>query len=254
MEIRCSKCGHLGAAAEVRPVDVGVGLVCAECGHVNVVAPTATADRGDGKEGGRTQGEDCDGRLEAVDEGEFSPQLEAALERIIPEPGPGRRCRKCFYLFGDQDLEHCPRCGLSIAEAERYEEGQAPWELPPPGEEDAFEKADQLWKYAETGDPAEIDRFIDYVLEEELLDLGVRRLQGYLVSHGDDQIARTGLAKLARRLEMAMSVAQTRAQVQADDFNDEVKRYRKNLLVAALVFWTAIFLLFSWLFWDNYIG
>jgi hypothetical protein len=241
MEIRCSKCGHLGVAAEVRPVDVGVGLVCGECGHVNVVAPTAANEEESEKASG------VDGELEAEPDG-------ASLERIIPEPGDGERCRKCFYLFGDDESGHCPRCGLSIAEGERFEEGQAPWELPAPGEEDAFATALEIWERAESGDAAEFERFLDYVLNEELLDLGVRKLQGYLVSNPDDELARAGIARLARRLEMAMSVAQTRAQSQADTFNDEVKRYRKNLLVAALVFWTAIFLLFSWLFWDNYIG
>ena len=253
MEIRCAKCGHLGVAKDVRPIADGVGLVCAECEHVN--AATAGGSESEDSNG-------SDGNLEALsssgsaDSGEavsvLQTDLAASIEHLLPEPGSGRRCRKCAHLFEDEAAEHCSRCGLSIAEAEKYADGEAPWEQPPEGKGEEYRQAMRLWDDAvDSGEAEKMGDYVDYVIAEDLIEVGMRRMQRYLVSCPDDAAALQGLRQLAKGLEVAMEVARTRAESQSDEFNDDVKRVRSGMMVGALIFWIVIFLLFSWMFLGN---
>lgn len=246
MEIRCSECGHLGAAKEVRPVDDGMGLVCAECEHVNIAMA-------DGDEHRTADHDDADLEIEADDgEGGDDSALVESIARLLPQPGEGRRCRKCAHLFERDELEHCPRCGLSVAEGERYAQGEAPWEQPPEGKEQAYEEALQLWQVAMDESTAQtMDDFVDHVIAEGLIDFGMRRVQHHLVECPDDETALEALEQLATGLEMAIEVARTRAETKSEEFNDDVKRVRSGMMVGALIFWIGIFILFSWLFLGN---
>ncbi len=279
MEIRCAECGHLGAAGEVRPVDDGVGLVCAECGYLNVASadePTdesatdaSDPDVGDlGRDGEVTSSSDDGGSSlfenfgatdvlswsDTTDEGgDDGPVLDVgddftarSRERLVPEPGSGPRCRKCFHLFDDGAPEHCPSCGLNIEDSRAYPPGQAPWETPPEGKEDAQRRARQIWD----GDGS-LREFVDYAVDQELIDFGIRTVQQHLVDHPDDEDARQALEELTQSLEVAIRVARTQAESQSDQFQNEVKDFRSRLLIGALVFWTLILLLFSWLFWGT---
>ncbi len=238
MEIRCSNCEHLGAAAEVRAVDGGVGLVCSACGHVNVAAADPA-----GRDGVVV---DADGPLP---EDQLSTD---ALKRLIPEEGSGQRCRKCLHLL-EQDERHCSRCGLSVAEAAGYGEGEAPWEQPPEGKEDLLVEARALFEAAIDDSRSEsIGEFVEFSVEQGLIDSAIRQLQRYLVEHGEDAEALAGLARLAKSLEAAVSVARSRAESKADQFQDDVEEIRSKFLLGALIFWVAILLLFSWLFWANF--
>ncbi len=238
MEIRCSECGHLGVARDVRGVEGGVGLVCAECGHLNVVSA------GDGEEGEDVDERGADGELDSDE-----AMLSESVRRLLPQPGEGRRCRKCAHLFAREDLEHCARCGLSVAEAENFPDGQAPWDTPPEGREEEFEEAMRIWESVAKGEDSQaIVDYVDYVVEQGLTDMGIRRLQHYLVENPQDPVAIDGLARLAKAMEMAVEVARSRAESRAEEFQDGVKRFRSAVMVVALIFWIAIFLLFSWVF------
>ena len=242
MEIRCSKCSHLAAAADVLSVDGGVGLVCAECGHINIAAAA-------GDEEVATKSVDgADGTTAAAGE-DF---VERSMARLVPKPGSGKRCPKCAHLL-QEDADNCGRCGLSLEEASRHPEGEAPWETAPEGLEDAQEAAQSMWESIADGEEgASIADFVDFTIEAGLIDYGIRQLQFFLVDQPDDREALAGLRRLAESLKVAVQIAQTQAEAKADEFNDDVKRFRTNLLVAALLFWTVILLLFSWLFWDKF--
>ncbi len=265
MEIRCAECDYLGAAAEVRPVDGGMGLVCDNCGHVNIAsADTETnADADDSRDDdGSSSGwaeQLASMQFGGGNETTSSPSLtidddfiDNSVERLMPEKGSGRRCRKCVHLF-DEDLDHCSRCGLSVAEAESYPEGEAPWEKPAPDQEESYRRAESIWESVHdetTG--AEMDDYVEFVIERGLVDFGIRRIQYHLVEHPDDTEAVEGLSRLARSLEVAVEVASTRAESEADQFTSDVRQFRTNLLIGALIFWTALLLLFSWLFWGTF--
>ena len=276
MEIRCEKCGHLGPAAEVRPVAGGVGLICGECGHPNVIAmgsPGAASEAPDSEERATPA-------LEAARPGrqeERSPKGEGDLavaeragkpgkkpqdenealrvllfERLLPEPGDGLRCRKCASLIAADD-ENCARCGLNIPEGLRHKRGQEPWEKPPPGREALVEQAWLLWESVEERESAQkMEDFIAFALEEGLVDFGVRRLQHYLVDHREDPVARAGLATLAERMEKTLQVARTQAQAGAETFTGELKRFRTWLLLGTLLVWVVILVLLSVTFWDKF--
>ncbi len=234
MEIRCKVCSHTGEAAEVKPVDGGVGLVCESCGHVNIASTSASSSDGEG-DATSEQGY------------ESTKTFSRSLESLIPEPGPGDRCRKCAYLLPEED--NCPRCGLSQSAVEDYEPGQAPWERAPEGLESAQLEADALWNAWRDGQE-ELDAFLEAVIEAGLLDFGLRKLQFYLVDYPDDDEALEGLQRLADRLDTTIQVAHTQAEVASEEFNDDIKQFRTTLMLGALIFWTLIFLLFSWLFLD----
>jgi phage FluMu protein Com len=242
MEIRCSKCGHLGEAAEVRPLPSGVGLVCGACGHVNELAL------------GGGPAEAAEPEPEVTPQAKPSARTERSplMERLIPEPGDGLRCRKCATLV-EADTVYCPRCGLDLEEGSRLGPGEAPWEQPPEGKEAAFDQARLLWGAAsERREPRAIADFVDFALEEGLLDYGLRELQHYLVDHPGDEAALEGLERLAKRLQTTVDLARSRAEAQADSFNEDVKRFRARLLIGALAFWVVILLLLSLTFWDRF--
>ena len=244
MEIRCTKCGHLGAASAVQPVAGGVGLVCGECGFVNELAMDAASKgptRSDREE--KERQDRARKRAEVVEE---------MVERLLPEPGVGPRCRKCAYLF-EEESEHCSRCGLSVADGARYEDGEAPWERPPPGKAQAHEQAQNLWASIEERQNSEkIEDFVDFVLEEELVDFGIRKIQHFMVDHQEDDHARQGLERLAVALERTLTVARTQAKASAESFQGEVQRLRSLLMIGALVFSMIILVLLSLTFWDKF--
>lgn len=249
MEIRCTNCEHLGPAADVRPVAEGVGLVCEACGHINVVAPAGQ----EATESAASQqpGTQRDEQPTSVKAGAVS--RDKTVARLMPEPGQGPRCRKCLTLLEGHQA-HCPRCGLSVAEARTYEAGQAPWEKPPPERQQAFSEAQKLWNLVDCDDEPALAEFVAFVIDEDLLDLGVRNVQRHIIRCGPSTAARKALGQLAEHLDRAAALAQSQAQAQADDFRKDVEDVRSKLLKGALIFWTAIFLLFSLLFWDNYLG
>ena len=283
MEIRCEKCGHLGPAAEVKPVEGGVGLICGQCGHPNVIAmgsvgPTpeaATAKTSELEERSHGQApmpirtkpspgleqdvavaETWTGRaLEGsrkVQNKEKEALSALMLERLLPEPGEGLRCPKCVALIAGDD-EHCARCGLSLAEGLRYQRGEQPWEKPPVGREALWEQAWLLWESVEErGSSQKLEDFVAFVLDEGLIDFGIRRLQHYLVDHRDDPVARRGLASLSRQMEKTLQVARTQAEAGAESFTGEVKRFRTWLMLGTLLFWVVILLLLSVTFWDRF--
>ena len=246
MEIRCSKCEFLGVATEVRPVDGGVGLVCSQCGHTNVVAMEDEQGR-DGAVPGASEDE-------KKDEGSAAEEfVRRSMKRLMPEPGEGQRCRKCLHLFEDEHSDHCVQCGLSVAQAERFDDGEAPWEKVEAEQQEALAQGRQLWSAVLDDDREErIETFVDFVTANGLVDFGIRTLQQFLVDHRDDPEAVEGLRRLAKTLFVTVEVAQGRATTEAKAFNEDVKRFRSNMLIGALVFWTVILLLFSWLFWDKF--
>lgn len=270
MEIRCEQCGHLGAASEVRPMEGGVGLVCAQCGHVNALhlGPTPTlAEAAQPAE----PPPDIDvtarmaARLIAKAGTNKAPRVrsegekdmvdwvrEHALDRLIPPPGEGLRCRKCANIYSP-DHTHCGRCGLAVEEGYRHAPGQAPWERPVKGKEAQFEQARLLWESASSAWSEEsVEKFVVFVRDADLIDAGIRKLQFRLVDHPDDPIALDALAKLAQGLEARIIVARSQAQASAEQFQVEVVQLRKKLLIVGLVAWVVILLFFSMLFWDKY--
>lgn len=270
MEIRCEQCGHLGAASEVRPIEGAVGLVCAHCGHLNTLhlgpKPAVTeanppaqappdadvtarlAARLIAKGGtNRAPRARTEGEKDMVDW-----VREHALDRLVPPPGEGLRCRKCANIYSP-DQAHCGRCGLAIEEGHRHAPGQAPWERPVKGQEEKFEQARLLWESA-TGAWSEesVEKFIAFARDADLIDAGIRKLQFRLVDHPDDPIALDALSKLARGLEARIIVARGQAQASAEQFQVEVVQLRKKLLIVGLGAWLIILLFFSMLFWDKY--
>jgi hypothetical protein len=274
MEIRCEQCGHLGPAKEVRPLDGGVGLVCGQCDHVNALAMGAGAVKPSPPEtvaepvrenpvpdiditaklaarliaqaGARPARVRPEGHKDMVDW-----VKEHALLRLIPPQGDGLRCRKCANIYS-ADQTHCTRCGLSINEANRHPPGQAPWEKAPKGREAMVERANLLWASAtEDWSKEGVDKFVAFVSESELIDLGIRRLQFRLVDYPEDPIALDALAVLARGLETRIIIARSQAQASAEQYQDEITGLRKKLLYVGAVAWLLILLLFSVLVWDK---
>jgi hypothetical protein len=281
VEIRCDNCSHVGPAAEVRPGQGSVVLVCENCGHENLLsvgevagaeaAPTDAGVQGEvaGDQSGQEPPAEPDDRASSVaataTAGEKAPRSDAfgnkeqvrvwlredALEALIPESGDGVRCRKCARLL-PADAENCARCGLNRREAERYAPGEAPWEQPPADKEAEHEQAMLLWDaFADApDDEASLDKFVDFVRDEGLLDTGVRKLRFYLVDHPDDTRAVDHLRDLAESLQSKLIVAQVQAKASANEFQEDVSRFKQRFIISALVFWGLVFLLFLALFWD----
>lgn len=283
MEFRCDKCTHVGAAAEVRPSEDGVILVCENCGHENVLEtgpskpePSESAGREDvaePDEDAADRGEDAvaDSEPPAAEKSQTAAPVkkpapgrgfsdndevrmwlrEDALAALIPEPGPGPRCPKCAQRV-PPDVENCSRCGLSQTEARKYDEGEAPWQKPPQGKEAEYEQALLLWESLEEDwDEQRLENFVDFVREEDLLDVGIRKVRFYLAEHPDDEVAIKYLRDMAESLQSRLIVAQVAAQASADEFQEDVSRFKTRMVWAALLFWGGIFLLFLAFFWDN---
>ncbi|MGM0558270.1 MAG: zinc ribbon domain-containing protein [Myxococcota bacterium] len=289
MEFRCEHCSHVGEPEKVEPSPSGLLLVCANCGQENSLDvggdPTTEHDR-DGErtpESAGREAQDADASLEDAptataddlarvtgvnlenlrvddatrargfgsNEDVRSYLRKDALEAMIPEPGPGPRCPKCAKKL-DPDVENCARCGLNQREAMSYDEGEAPWEQPPPGKEAEYDQARLLWGALEDDWSEErLENFVDFITEAELLDIGIRRLRFHLIDHPDDELAREYLEDLAESLQSRLIIAQVQAQASADEFQDEVSRFKTRMVTVALLFWGGIFLLFLAFFWDN---
>ncbi|MFU8805890.1 MAG: hypothetical protein ACNA8W_18905 [Bradymonadaceae bacterium] len=266
MEIRCDDCGHLGPAAEIRPMTDAVGLVCGECGHVNTLDLGA---KGAGPKNNAPETPDIDvtarlaarliaragttkARVKSVGEKDMVDWVrEHAVERLIPPQGDGLRCRKCANIYS-ADQSHCTRCGLSIDEAERHPPGEAPWERPPSGKEALFDQANLLWDSASQDWSAlTVDKFVEFVRESDLIDMGIRKLQFRLVDEPEEPLALAALASLAQGLEARIIIARSQAQASAEQFQDDVVALRKKFLFIGLGAWTVILLSFSFLFWDK---
>lgn len=251
MEIRCKKCDHLGEAAAVRPVAGGVALTCAHCGHLNRLDVDASpVDAGPAPAPGPAKSPRSN-KPELAEEAPKESRTAALLERLVPEPGDGLRCPKCLKLVA-ADEDNCSRCGLNIDEGARFANGEAPWDRPPRGKEEAFERARVFWdSIEERDDPEMLGSFVELVLEEDLLELGVRRLQRRLMKVPDDEIALEGLQRLAQRMERTIHIARTQAEARAESFTEGVQRFRSRMILWTLAVWAVILVLFSVLFWGN---
>lgn len=252
MEIRCDNCSHVGPAAEVRPGADGVVLVCENCQHENVL------DMGEARESGAAApavSAPAASRSTSTAPSESDEVRmwlrEDALQALIPEQGVGPRCRKCAQLL-PAEADNCSRCGLNRREAERHEPGMAPWERPPAGKESEQEQAELLWgSFEEDPDTQRLEKFVAFVRDEGLLDLGIRKLRFYLVEHPEDGEAVERLRDLAESLQSRIIVAQAQARASADEFQQDVSRFKNRVVLIALLFWGGVFLLFLTFFWDN---
>lgn len=259
MEFRCANCQHIGPAAELRPTASGVALVCESCGHANPLemggtpapAPTPAPEAAPTPEAPLAEAAPTTPApapsQPPAKKGE--PQLsEAALARLIPEPGDGLRCPKCAHKVEPLDA-HCSRCGLGLSDAARYAPGEAPWEKPPPGKEDAYEQALLLWRAAkDEWSIAHLEKLTEFLLEEGLHEVGIRWLRFHLIDYPEDELAIEQLKLLATRLQSRLIVAEAQAHANAEQFEQGVTRFRTTLLVGVGIFWTLLFAVFFSLF------
>lgn len=273
MEFRCSECGHIGPADGVRQEEEGVHVVCSQCGAESPLDVEASGeDEGDDRleeasemaraadgvadssgpsdtfdSKASSKNGPSDSGLESEDEMRLSEKK--ALDRLVPTQSDGSRCPKCAKPVSE-DLTHCPRCGLDLREASRYEEGEAPWEQPPPGQEEAHERAHLLWEaFAEEDDPANLDRFVDFVEEEGLYEMGIRRLRFYLVDRPEFEPALDALRQLAVGVQSRIASAQAKAEVNAEALNEDIQDLKRKLIGAVIVVWILALVLFVQIFW-----
>lgn len=243
MDFRCSNCEHVGPAVDVRQTPDGVVLVCENCEHPNVLDVATAVDAEDSPTGSQVDFRPA-APTSAVGEDDSVWLKQGALKRLVPEPGDGPRCRKCARLLRSHE-QHCARCGLSVAEAESYPEGEAPWERPPAGKEAEQEQASLLWKALRDNPTDEnLSKFVGFVREEELLEYGVRKLRLFLIDHPEDDAAVDFLRELASSFQARIVVAQAKAQIRADDFVQKTGRFKQILLWIVFVVWGVIFVVF----------
>jgi hypothetical protein len=164
---------------------------------------------------------------------------EQIRQNLLPESGDGPRCPKCASLL-DETLDNCPRCGLNLDRADSYDSGEAPWETPPSGREDAHERAEQLWqqaKLSEDGlDADALEAYVEHVASSNLLEFGVRRLRFYLADSPDDRAALRALDDLAGQLQSKVAVAEARVESDAEEFAEEVETIQQVLPWIVFVF------------------
>ncbi|RAL25187.1 hypothetical protein DL240_02970 [Lujinxingia litoralis] len=273
MEIRCEACREVGPAAEVRPGARGLELVCAGCGHANLLevgSPGAEglddAQQRDGQASGRAPGPVARASGRAV---ASSPRaaseladarpgylplaravlLDEAMARLVPEPGPGKRCPKCAHLTGDD--EHCRRCGLSLVEAARFAPGQAPWEQVSEERAEVFLRFNALWDRAEAGDAEALEVFSRLAADEGMVEEGIRRLRRFLVAHPEHPGALDALRHLALALQARVTIAASQAAASAESFGNDVEKVRGVLMGITLAMCAVILLLLSAVFWDK---
>lgn len=229
MEIRCSRCGHLGAAGSIANTAAGVELICAHCGHANTLdVPKAPAKLA---EVARQQTNDEWLSLDA-------------LQRLVPERGAGPRCQKCAALL-DARGGTCARCGLNDEEAQRFAPGEAPWERPPAGKEDVTAQAMLLWGSVEENATDEnLQKFHDFVIAEQLLELGIRRLKFFLVDHPGHVLATTHLQEVAQSFQAKAIVARAHAEVRADNIVATTARARQIVLWLVFLIFGGVFVIF----------
>ncbi len=254
MEIRCSECGYVGPAAEVRPTGAGVALICGSCGHANELDVGASLSAG-AAVGGNASSDGLDlsvsqvvARAQAEREPEEDWLSSDAMTQLLPEPGDGQRCRKCATLMAP-DEAHCSRCGLGYADGARHAPGAAPWELPPMGSEQAHERMLLLWEAAREDWGAELaENFVLFARDEGLHDHAIRLLRFWLVENPGDAIAEGHLLELATQVQSRAVIARAQAQVSAKKFEEGVGKVRWALTAATILFWGAVIALVAGLF------
>lgn len=281
MEFKCTECGHIGPADEVRPVGDDVEVVCEECGAASSLGDDGSSDReGDDAEPDETEsdsandwvgeGDDADVSVEEAMETALQSRSDAdsegfwalaeaissdepdredhdltvsqseALERLLPDESADRRCPKCASPVGDR--RHCTQCGLDLQRAEEYDEGEAPWMRPPEGREEAYEQAKALWKTYDDpeGGEKELEKFTEFVRDLGLYELGIRKLRFYLVDHPDDERAVEALEKLTEGIQGRIVAAQSKAEADAKELNEEISRLQRGLVWAVLLLCLAV--------------
>ncbi|MFB6264086.1 MAG: zinc ribbon domain-containing protein [Bradymonadaceae bacterium] len=257
MKFQCSNCGHTGAADDVRSTEEGVEVVCAECGTAEPLETRGDAEN-EGGEGASPPssvsatgvGPDTEEALEAFgpepDDDRSAPLagvVEEPTENLIPDPGEGPRCPKCAALVSEA-AEHCPRCGLDLAEGRSYDDGEAPWEEPPRGKEGERRRALELWEAFEDEPGAErLETFVEFARDEQLVELGVRRLRFYLAENPDDREAADAVASLVEEMNSRVAAAKARAEADAEQFDEDIARIKRALAWIVILLSVAVVLL-----------
>lgn len=275
MEFRCSTCGHIGPADEVRPTGEGVEVVCAECGEASPLDVGKAAGEGEPSEPGQSaeppaepdgptpdpemlakstsgQEERRSGRRRARDvlgTHDMTLDEEDALERLIPEQGSGLRCPKCAALLA-ADVENCTQCGLHIDDARGYDRGEAPWEQPPEGREEVYEQAYLLWEsFEEESSSANLQRFVGFVKEEGLFEMAIRRLRFHLIDEPDNEEVLEALRDLGVGVQGQIAQAKARAQASAEELNADISRLKRRIAWAIIGLWGVAIALAVYVFW-----
>ncbi|AWV90118.1 hypothetical protein [Bradymonas sediminis] len=257
MEIRCEKCSHIGPAASVDAGADGVMLTCENCGHQNLLStgPAEAAFEKSAEARNDDGAPSSPGRHGARDAASLWLRKDA-LSALVPTPGDGARCLKCVHLLGfdlaltPEPEQNCSRCGLNQAEAAHYGPGEAPWERPTPGKDAAFEQAELLWAAigeVEPGSAAaehKLQNFVGFVVDEDLLELGIRKLRAHLVAFPEDETAVAQLGELATSMQSRVIVATARARADAQQFEQEVDRYRSRFITVAIILLAVMLVLF----------
>lgn len=174
------------------------------------------------------------------DDHDLTVSQSEALDRLIPDEGADRRCPKCASPVGDR--RHCSECGLDLERAEEYDEGEAPWAQPPEGREEAYEQAEALWKtFADPqGGEKELEKFTRFVRDLELYELGIRKLRFHLAEDPDDELAVEALEELTEGIQGRIVAAQSKAEADARELNEEISRFQRGLVWVVLILCLAV--------------
>ena len=253
MEVRCEECGHIGQPASVEQREGRLALICAFCQHPNALdvgqqpEPPQPETEPPQDEPSTTTNPPAPAAAAPVAAAPPTTRPAASLldlERLIPEPGPGPRCRKCVKLL-DPHQTSCSRCGLSVAEAERYSPGEAPFEQPPAGREEAHEQAVLLWESASQRlEPQDLDTFVALILEHDLAELGIRTLRRHLVDHPDDDVAKEQLRRIAESYQGRALQAAVHIRRQGQDLDRRARAVKSFSIGVTVVFLLAVLGLF----------
>ena len=235
-----------------------MALTCANCGHENLLDVGSSEDsESPGEDSAEETGheaklsEDFDReRARAVldprgptEEEELARFREDAMERLVPEPGPGPRCPKCVHLLSPTDT-FCGRCGLNVDEARKYSPGEAPWEQAPADKDAVWEQAQLLWSsLQEEWSDEKFRNFAAFVREEGLLEFATRKIKWRLVEEPEDEAAKELLAEIASELQSRIMVARAQARANVEQFSDVTQRAKTAILWTTLVLWLLILLI-----------
>lgn len=108
------------------------------------------------------------------------------------------------------------------------------------GKEAESERAELLWQAAlneDTGElsPDKLQKFVDFVGEEELLDQGIRKLRWYLTESPDDPDALKYLRELAGQMQSRLAVATAQAEADARYFERDIRNFKHRAITFSLV-------------------